>query len=426
MTSLPEINLKIDSSNQTLKHRLSQSIKFNPFDIAFHINPYPTYHNLRILNPVYRSTLNAWILTRYVDVKSVLRDPRFCVINLANKMKDKRYYLGQQKDLDMLTQVTSKWLIFVEAPEHTRLRKLVGKAFSPITVEQLRPYVQMIVDELIDQVIDKGVMDVISDLATPLPVTIIAKLMGVPDEDCLLLHKWSDELSHIIDPLLSVKTYENLNQVVSNFTDYFYNLFITKQKNPQDDLISHLLVVQEQNDKLSREELLSTCILLFAAGEETTINTIGNGILALLHHPEQMEKLRKEPKMIVSAVEELLRYDSPVQHAQRIATEDVNIGGQLIRTGDKVIACLGAANRDPSQFSNPDQLDITRRDNPHLAFIEGIHACLGASLARLNTQTAINTLLQRLPNLSLTTDKLEWRKNIALRGLKSLPVSFNL
>lgn len=425
MEPIANTNGEVISPGKTKKTGAAKTFVFNPFLPEVHADPYPTYHRLRSLEPIHRSFLGAWILTRYADVKAVLRDPRFSVDKLAGHLKDKGSYLKQQRDLNTVALFTSKWLIFLEPPDHTRLRKLVSKAFSPGVVERLRPYIQDIVDELIDKVQDKRGMDIISDLASPLPVTVIAKMLGVPESDRSALHQWSNDLSRILDPLLPLETYEHLNQVVVEFTEYFRGLFAERRKRPKEDLISALIAAREQGDKLSEDELLSTCMLLFFAGEETTVDTIGNGILALLRHPDQMEKLKREPAIIQTAVEELLRYDSPVQHTQRIATENVEIGGKTIEAGDKVVVCLGAANRDPAQFSDPDRLDLTRRENCHLAFADGIHSCLGAALARLNSQIAINTLVQRLPDIKLQKDTLEWRKNIVIRGLKALPVTFD-
>ncbi|WP_414578851.1 cytochrome P450 [Anabaena sp. CCY 9402-a] len=424
MESIAESSQEMINSGQNQPARTVKPFRFNPLLANLHQDPYPTYHRLRETDPVHQNLLNAWVLTRYEDVRTVLRDPRFCVDKLATRLRNKSNYLTQQKDLDTLADVTGKWLIYLDPPDHTRLRKLVGKAFSPSVIDPLRPYIQGIVDQLLDKVQHQGNMEVIADLAAPLPVKVIAKMLGVPDQDCPQLHQWSNDLSRILDPLLPLQTYEHLNQIVLEFAEYFRAIFAERRKSPQEDLISALIEARDQGDKLSEVEMLSTCILLFIAGEETTVNTIGNGILALLRHPEQLEKLRQEPTIIQSAVEEILRYDSPVQYAQRIATEDVEIGGKLIKVGDKVVACLGAANRDPAQFIDPDRLNLTRSDNRHMAFIDGTHTCLGGALARLNSQIAINTFAQRFSYIELQTDQLDWRKNIALRGLKSLSVSF--
>ena len=366
-----------------------------------------------------------WVLTRYADVKAVLRDRRVRTLETPKQIKDKNQYIQEKgKELNTLAYVSSQLLFYMNPPDHTRLRRLASKAFSSIVVERMRPYVQETVNELLGKVRNTGFIDIISDLAGPLPVIVIAKVLGVPHEDEDRLHHWSNVLSRILDPLLSLEEYEHMNRVVLEFQAYFRDLIAERVKKPKADVISALIAAREQGDKLSEDELLATCILLFATGEETTVNTIGNGMLALLRHPDQMEKLKREPTLIQSAVEELLRYDSPVQITGRLALETIEIGGQTIRAGEKILTCLGAANRDPTQFPSPDRLDLTRRENHHLAFGDGIHYCLGAGLARVQGQIAINTLIQQLPNLALHTDKLEWRKNIALRGLKSLPVTF--
>jgi pimeloyl-[acyl-carrier protein] synthase len=375
---------------------------------------------------VHRSFMGGtWVLTRYADVKAVLRDRRVRTLETPKQIKDKNQYIQEKgKELNTLAYVSSQLLFYMNPPDHTRLRRLASKAFSSIVVERMRPYAQETVNELLGKVRNTGFIDIISDLAGPLPVIVIAKVLGVPHEDEDRLHHWSNVLSRILDLLLSLGEYERMNRVVLEFQAYFRDLIAERVKKPKADVISALIEAREQGDKLSEDELLATCILLFATGEETTVNTIGNGMLALLRHPDQMEKLKREPTLIQSAVEELLRYDSPVQITGRLALETIEIGGQTIRAGEKILTCLGAANRDPTQFPSPDRLDLTRRENHHLAFGDGIHYCLGAGLARVQGQIAINTLIQQLPNLALHTDKLEWRKNIALRGLKSLPVTF--
>lgn len=267
-------------------------------------------------------------------------------------------------------------------------------------------------------------MDIVSDFACPLPVYVISTMLGMPSNDFARLNKWSDDLTHVLEPLRSLEDYEHMNQVAVEFTDYLRDLIAERKKRPQEDLISALIAAQDQGKKLTEDEILSVCILLYVAGEETTVNLIGNGMLALLRHPDQIQKLKQEPIIIQSAVEELLRYDSPAQLLARIATKNVDIGGKTIRAGERVFVSLGAANRDPAQFPDPDRLDLSRSENRHLAFADGIHHCLGAALARVEAQIAIDTLVQRLPDMKLSTDKLEWRKNIALRGLKTLPVTF--
>ena len=404
--------------------KMKKTLKFNTLDPEWHQNPYPVYKRLRSEDPVHWSFMGVWVLTRYSDVKAVLRDPRFCVEKIPKNIKEKSYY-DESKNFDALVQATSKWLIFLEPPDHTRLRSLVVKAFSPKVVESLRPH-QQIVNQLIDRVRNQGRMDIILDLAVQLPTNVIATMLGLLVEDAIQLNKWSDELSYILDSLKSLQDYEQMNHVAGKFSDYLRSLIQERQKKPKEDLLSALIAAREQGDNLSEEEILSVCMLLFVAGEETTVNLIGNGMLALLQHPEQMQKLKQNPDLIYNAVEELLRYDSPIQMTRRIALENVDIRGKTIQAGDKALTVLGAANRDTCQFYHPDVLDITRSENRHFAFVDGIHYYLGAFLARVEGQIAIHTLLQKLPDIRLDANKLEWFKNIGLRGLKYLPVAFSV
>ncbi|BAZ51605.1 cytochrome P450 like protein [Nostoc sp. NIES-4103] len=410
----------------TKKIASKKAFIFNPYSFEFRTNPYPIYHRLRLEEPVHKSFVGGdWVLTRYADIKAVLRSNRIRSHDQPELLKEKNQYLQNQgRNLNNLAQISNKILFYMNPPDHHRLRSLVVKAFSPLVVERMRPHIQKIVDELLEQVKNQGHMDIIADIAGPLPVIVIGKMLGIPIEAQQQLHQWSHVLSRILDSLVSLEEYEILNQVIAEFQDYLRGLIIEREKQPQEDLISALIAAREESDKLSQEELLAICILLFATGEETTVNTIGNGMLALLHHPEQMQQLKREPTMIQSAVEEILRYDSPVQLTARVAIDNLEIGNQTIPAGEKLILCLGAANRDPEQFPNPDEFNIKRYQDSHLAFGDGIHYCLGAALARVQAQIAINTLLQEFSDLQLASDNLEWRKNIALRGLKTLPITF--
>lgn len=409
-------------TNKSQKSGIIKSLKFNPYDPKFQANPYPVYHNLRSVEPIHQSFTGMWVITRYADAKAVLRDPRFCVDKMSNNVKQKSHHL--QWDFNTLAQAISKWLIFLNPPEHTRLRNLLSKAFSSASIKSLYPHIQQITDQLISKVRHQGYMDIITDFACPLPCNVICTILGVPVEDWYKLYYWSDKLSSILAPLNSLEDYEQMNKVALEFTDYFKNLIAQRQKSPQQDLLNTLIAVKEQDNKLSEEEIISVCMLLFFAGEETTVNLIGNGMLALLSHPQQMQQIKSQPKFIYSAVEEMLRYDSPIQITTRVATEDVNMDGITIRAGEKALLCVGAANRDPAQFPEPDRFDITRANNTHLAFSDGIHYCLGATLARIEAEIAINTLVQQLPDLKLSQDKLEWRNKVPVRSLKNLPVTF--
>jgi cytochrome P450 len=305
----------------------------------------------------------------------------------------------------------------------------VSKAFTPRAVEALRPRVQAVVEQLLDQAQDAGSMDLIAGLAYPLPVTVIAELLGIPVEDRRTFRQWADAVSRTLDVNWSQDVYERANQATIEFRRYFQGLVTERRQRLRSsasgtDLISALVAAEEQGDKLSEDELLAACVLLLIAGHETTMNLIGNGTLALLRHPNQYERLKHDTGLVRSAVEELLRYDSPVQMTFRVAFEDIRIGDKVIHGGDDVCVIMGAANRDPQHFANPDQLDIARSENRHMAFGNGIHYCLGAPLARLEGQLAFSTLVRRLPRLTLATEQTQWRENFLLRGLKSLQVTW--
>jgi cytochrome P450 len=314
-----------------------------------------------------------------------------------------------------------------DPPDHTRLRGLVSKAFTPRVVEALRPHIQTIVDGLLDRVRGAGKMDLVEDFAYPLPVIVICEMLGVPLEDRERFKTWGLDIARGLDAIWLPPDSDVARRSVAarhELAEYFRDLIGRRRTEPRADLLSGLIAAEEAGDKLSEEELLATCILLLVAGHETTVNLIGNGTLALLRNPDQLERLRRQPDLIGAAVEELLRYDGPVQRTARIPSEDVVIGGRTIPKGEMVMPFMGAADRDPAQFPDPDRLDIARADNRHLAFGWGIHFCLGAPLARVEGQIAIGTLVRRLPDLALATERPEFRQSLTLRGLSSLPVSF--
>lgn len=412
------------SSIETKKQETAKTLKFNPFDAEFRANPYPIYHRFRESSPIHRIsnfTGDEWLLTSYAYVKAVLNDLRFCADDLPDRLKQKSFYLKQSGEFEALRQTISSWLFFLNPPQHSSLRGIVRNAFSPGTVENMRPQVQKIVDELIDFIPEDGAMDIIRDLACPLPATVTAMMLGMPTEERNRLTQWAHDLFRVFDQPLSLEVYKHLNQVSLEFKEFFTGLIKEREKNPKQDLLSHLIAAKNQGDKLNDEELISFCAMLFSVGQETTENFIGNSMLALLRHPDQLQKLKQEPNIISSAVEELLRYDSPVQLVARVATENVEIGGKTIKAGDRVHLSLGSANRDPAEFADPDRIILNRKHNS-IPFGAGIHYCLGGALARLQGQVAINMLIQRFPEMKLNTNKLEWRNNIVLRGLKTLPV----
>jgi cytochrome P450 len=393
-------------------------VQFNPMDPAFLADPYPTYHRLRTEDPVHQSPLGFWVLTRYDDVVLALRDPRFAKEALAA-------FVAQRFGLQVPTIGFS--MLDRDPPDHTRLRGLVSKAFTPRVVETLRPKIQAIVGRLLDRVEGAGAMDLIDDFAYPLPVIVICEMLGVPVADRDRFRQWGLDIARGLDSVMLPPDSEVITRSIASrtaLTQYFRELIAERRASPRSDLLSGLIAVEEAGDKLTEQELLATCILLLVAGHETTVNLIGNGTLALLRHPDQRQRLRESPALIVSAVEELLRYDGPVQRTARIPGEDVVIGGRRIAKGEMVMPFIGAADRDPAQFPDPDRLDIGRTENRHIAFGLGIHFCLGAPLARLEGQIAINTLVQRLPKLALATDRPQYRQSLTLRGLTALPVTF--
>jgi cytochrome P450 len=400
----------------------TQPVVFNPFDPEFKKNPYPTYHRLLEEDPVQQSPLGGLVLTRYADCTSLLRDPRASA-DFRKSDTFREQAIAQGFDYDALLQENRSFL-FLDPPDHTRLRGLVNKAFTPRVVETLRPRIAQIVGELLDAALDRGEMDVMEDYAYPLPVAIICDMLGVPVEDNVRFREWTKEAARSLDPeqLLPPDEVERRQKVFDAFRAYFEDLIAKRRTQPADDLISALIAVEDEGARLSHEELLSTCILLLIAGHETTVNLIGNGTYQLLQHPDQMALLRERPELIKTAVEELLRFDPPVQLTGRIAMEDMPFGDKVLRKGEQAVILIGAANRDPAQFPDPQRLDLTREDNRHIAFGMGIHFCLGAPLARVEGQIAIGELVSRTRDIELTVEEPPYKENLVLRGLASLPV----
>ncbi len=393
----------------------TEPVQFNPLLPEVIENPYPLYHRLRAENPVHQTPGGMWVLSRYDDIAVILRDPRFGRRGFQELISAR--FGGPGLGRSMLLQ---------DPPDHTRLRSLVNKAFTPRVIEGLRGRIQQMVDGLLDAVAGRGAMELIADLAYPLPVSVICEMVGVPAGDRGRFGQWSNDIARSFDALIfpNPEVIARASAASAAIGAYFHDLVAERRRAPRADLLSALIAVEEAGERLSTEELFATAILLFLAGHETTANLIGNGVLALLRHPAELRRLRDDPALIESAVEELLRYDSPVQRVSRMVYEDVLIGGRSIPKGSLVLALLGAANRDPAHFPEPDRLDVTRRDNRHLAFGWGIHFCLGAPLARLEAQMTIGTLLRRLPRLALATEQVEWRQTATLRGLAGLPLSF--
>ena len=387
-------------------------------------NPYSLYHQLRELDPVYwDQRANSWVLTRYADVTVALRDPHYTVMGF---MSDTSWILADMRPkLEPPLRAVSRQMLFQDPPDHTRLRGLVAKAFTPRMIESLRPVIQHVTNELLDQAETKGHMEVIGDFAFPLPAIIIATMLGVPPEDRDRFNRWSSYFGRLLDggDFSLDKVFEAVSEV-SDFLDYFRAIMHARRAAPKDDLLQAMIDAEERGDALSEEELLGNCILLLAAGHGTTTHLIGNGTLALLRHPDQLQLLQEQPAFISSAVAEVLRYDSPVHLTSRRAKEALQIGGKQVSAGQEVIILLGAANHDPAQFADPDRLLLARPESRHLSFGLGVHFCLGAALARVEGEIAFSTLFKRFPHLRLETDVVEWQPSMVFRGLKQLPVSF--
>lgn len=409
-------------------------------------NPYPFYEQLREQDPIHwDDELGFWTLTRYDDIAALYTDERFSRAEGLLRNFERLPDLQQQVALPVYHSF-SKTVFYSDPPYHTHLRGLMNHAFTPRYVERLRPYIRQTVDQLLDS--QHNEMDVIHDLAYPLPVMVIAELIGLPVSDRANFKKWSDDLFAILGTVKNKpqQLLERAAQSLSEMTEYIKYLADQRRENMGDDLLSILLSVSDGDScpyphhaatplsqgqltresptasALTEEELVANVNILLSTGHETTTHLIGNGILALLKHPDQLQLLKERPALIASAVDEILRYDNPVQITYRSALEDAELNGKLIRKGDLVNTVIGSANRDPERFMEPHRFDITRDEGRHLSFGLGIHYCIGAPLVKLEAEIAFETLLRRFPDLALATEKLEWQEHPIFRGLKSLPV----
>ena len=384
--------------------RMESGVSYDPTSAGILSNPYDTYHRLRDKDPIHRMRLiDGYVLTRYDDVDTVLRDhQRF------------------SKNDGAYDEYRS--MLHHDPPDHTRLRSLVSKAFTPRSVRELHPKVQRIVDELLADLDGKDRFDLIEGFAFPLPVTVIAEMLGVPAHDMDRFKHWSNDISLTIEPTLRDDQIRRVERAADNLYEYFESIIEQRRSKPEDDMITALLNAEDEGDKLTHSELLGTLVLLLVAGNETTRNLIGNGMRALLKNPDQLQRLRDKPQMLDSAIDELLRYDSPVQLDGRLVHNDVEIAGQQISAGQRVLCAIGAANRDPAVFSQPDKLDIGRNEKSHIAFGRGIHHCLGAPLALLEARAAFSAILERFSDIEMAAEPV-YREQVVLRGLEELWVN---
>jgi cytochrome P450 len=383
------------------------------FSKNFTQNPYPAYAKIRENDPVYKMMFpdgQGWLITRYEDAIEILKDPR--VIKDFSKL-----YGGSME----YGSVFMHNMLFSDPPDHKRLRGLVQKAFTPQMISGMRDRIQEITNELLDEATDKTKMNLINDFAFPLPIIVICEILGVPSADRDKFRVWSNSLIEGTNGEHAAEMFQHMNEFIQYLREWFEKV----RNNPGNDLISQLIMAEEGGDQLTEREIYGVVSLLIIAGHETTVNLIGNSILALLEHPDQLNLLKSEPELIHSVIEESLRFNGPVEFStSRWASEDMEFKGKLIRRGELLVIALNSANHDPDQFNDPEIFDITREKSPHLAFGKGIHLCLGAPLARLEGEIAIKSIIERFPDMKLdiSIDALEWRPGMIVRGVKEIPL----
>lgn len=398
------------------------------FDSEFINNPYRTYSHLRAAAPLYwadKFRTGAWLVTRYADVLAGLHDSRLS--SQRSHTLTAALPAEAQAEFATFNEIFSKWMLFLDPPEHSRVRKLLNKEFTPHMIQRLRPRIQQVVNELLDGAVGKSEMDFMTEFANPLPVRVIAEMLGIPSEDQRVFQIWSDDLADFFgSAAATVETARRAQNSLVSLTEYFRAHVSARRESKGDDLVSLLLRVEEEGEVLTGEDLLAQCTLLLVAGHETTRNLLGNGLLALLRHPEQFAKLKDNPELINSTVREFARFDSPVQFAGRAAMEDFAWHDKEIRKGQTVILVLGSANHDSDKFTDPQKLDISRDEGMPLSFGHGTHFCIGAALAYTEAEIAFSSLLERTSSLRMLDDVPAWRPNMGFRGLSRLPLALSV
>lgn len=396
----------------------------DPFGPAMLAEPYPHYHRVRDQSPIYWSPfLNGWVLMRYADAKAALLDPRLS--SALTRTAQIEHLPAHLREMLVPTDTKlSRWLVYQDHADHRRLRQLFSAAFTPRIVQQMRDNIQMLTDNLIDAVVERGQMDLVADFAAPLPVMVITELLGAPQSNYALFKHWSTTVGmyFAIGVIGNETTIPLLNQVTEQMAAHIGELVAARRQEPRDDLITNLIAAEEQGSHLDETELIANCILMLHAGHHSTTATTASGMWHLLRTPDQLELLRAHPELAESAVEEVLRCETAFPLVVRAASTDMEMGGHAIKAGQQIYICLTSANYDPAQFPNPDQFDMTRRPNPHLALSHGPHFCLGAPLARMEMAIAFNTLLRRLPDLRLADPSPQWQTAYGMRALQTLPV----
>lgn len=395
--------------------------RFNPFHPSYRRDPAPSWRALRETSPVYRSRIfQAWVLTRYEDVLHVLRDTNFSTDRSDIPLM--KFVSRMTRNDPEFSAVIERNLLMLDGEEHGRLRGLVSKGFTPKRVERLRPRLQTVVDDLFDHAAERREIDLVQEISHPFPAIAIAELLGVPSKDQDFFLSCSARLVQMLDPVQARGGAAPMRDATHELCDYFRVLLAERRAEPRDDLLSAMLAAEENGDRLEELDLLSLSTLLLVAGHETTGNLIANAVVALLRNPDELKRLQDRPELITSAVDEFLRFDGPIMMTDRVVVADCEIGGHEIRAGQVVVPVLGAANRDPERFADPDRLDLGRDDNHHLAFSQGAHFCLGSQLAKLECELAIGTLVRRFPDFGGDPDPPAWRRSTIVRGPVSLPL----
>ena len=390
---------------------------FDPRDPAVRTDPYPIYRRLRETDPVHRSHFGYWVLSRYADVDAVLRAP-----GVSSEFYRNQVWAERRGGLDSpLVSSVRSWMLMLDGPAHRRIRGVISKVFTRGAVERLRPRVAAEANRLLDAM-GEGETDLIDSLALPLPVTVTCELLGLPTDNQVQCRGWTEQISRVIDPSITPDDVTKMNRAETEFREYVTDELDRRRSAPQEDILSLLVHAEIDGVRLTDHEIIANVLFLFVAGHETTVNLVGNGMLALLRHPDQLQRLRENPKLIPSAIDEITRYDAPVQIVSRLLDKKVVLDDAVLPADSKVMLLFGAASRDPERYTDPETLDVTRTGVKPLAFSGGPHYCLGATLGKMETAVVLTELLRRYSKIDLTADKLVWRPNVSFRGLKHLPL----
>jgi cytochrome P450 len=393
-------------------------ILYNPRDPRMRDDPYPFYRRLQQAAPVYRTPFGFWVVSGYQEVSKLLREPRL----ISEFHRDKKWAEHRGGWESPIVTEARQWMLMLDGAAHRRIRGLVNPVFSALALDRIRDNIAAILDGILDELGDGDGIDLISRLALPVPVTVICGLVGLPTSDRELCRKWTEEIGHVVDPVLDDRTREAMNTSVTEFHAYIREHLAARRRAPKDDILSRLALAEVDGERLTDDEVIANVLLVFNAGHETTVNLIGNGVLALLRHPDQLAALRAEPGIVEEGVDEFARYDAPVQLVARMATADIEVGGHVIPANSKIMLLLGAASRDPRRYEEPDRLLLTRENIKPLSFGGGPHYCIGAMLGKIEGRMIFTELLRRYRRIELTNDRIVWRPHVNFRGLTELRV----